>query len=135
MTDIRSPIECCECGVALNAANDTPDGQAPCPNCGSSLRNFNVSIVENSVARDFMGVKVRPNEKQKPNFWSTSKPDFSRDLQKAVHRENSFDRVNDLYEEKITDLETGEILKHVSEKLTEHRGHGAAKPKLPPTKG
>lgn len=87
------------------------------------------------VARDFIGVKVRPIEKQKPHFWSKSKPDFSHDLQKPVHRTQTFDKANDLYEEEITDFETGAVIKHCKEKLSEHRGHGAAKPKLPPSKG
>ncbi len=37
------------------------------------------------------------------------------------------DRDNDLYKEKVENLETGEVIRDVTERLSEHRGHGSAK--------
>ena len=57
-----------------------------------------------------------------------------------VHKFRRIDRGNDEYEEKLTDLETGEILtdpetgeaiRDVREPLSGHRGRGSAKSKNP----
>ena len=48
----KCPVECRECGAAIDPTLDPPNEQAPCQTCGSSLRNFNASITESAVARD-----------------------------------------------------------------------------------
>jgi hypothetical protein len=39
------------------------------------------------------------------------------------------DRDNNRYFEMVTDYESGEIIHHCEEPLSEHQGHGSAKPK------
>jgi hypothetical protein len=39
------------------------------------------------------------------------------------------DRCGNRYLQHIEDAETGEVLQHVDEPLTEHQGHGSARPK------
>ena len=40
---------------------------------------------------------------------------------KGVNKHRVIDRKNDIYLEKITDIQTGRIIRDVKEKLTEHR--------------
>jgi hypothetical protein len=66
--------------------------------------------------------QVRPHHEQRiePSFW--------RKGQKWVQRHLRVDHEADEYEETITDPETGEIIHHSEEPLSEHRGHGADRP-------
>ena len=70
----------------------------------------------------------RPDEK-KPYIEGLNILEHSRKLQKVVHRGRTIDRDNDRYFEKITDYETGEIIHHCEEPLSQHQGHGSAKKK------
>lgn len=36
----HSPLECADCGAALDPARDTAEDRAPCPQCGSSKRAY-----------------------------------------------------------------------------------------------
>jgi hypothetical protein len=45
-----------------------------------------------------------------------------------IHKMDVIDRRGNRYFEHITDNETGEIIRVVDEPLTDHRGHGSAKP-------
>jgi hypothetical protein len=44
-------------------------------------------------------------------------------------KERVIDREEDFYFERITDLETGEVIHHCEEPLSSHQGHGGAKAK------
>jgi hypothetical protein len=46
---------------------------------------------------------------------------------KYAHHERLIDRKNDLYREHVEDPDTGEVIHHNEEPLSEHRGHGSAK--------
>ena len=48
---------------------------------------------------------------------------------KWVYKEWIINRRGDHYREVITDPETGEVIHHCDEPLSEHRGHGSAKSK------
>jgi hypothetical protein len=48
---------------------------------------------------------------------------------KWVYKEWIINRRDDHYREVVTDPETGEVLHHCDEPLSEHRGHGSAKSK------
>jgi len=54
-------------------------------------------------------------------------PEHNHCLDKVVHRARVIDRDNDSYFEKITDYETGEIIHHCEELLSQHQNHGSAK--------
>ena len=124
--------ECQSCGASIDVSLDEPGRQAPCGKCGSTARNYNASIVETLVARDGIGVKAKREGERKPYVEDKAMPSFSFRLGKYVLREQLIDRVNDRYSEKITDYETGEILHQSEEPLSQHRGHGSAKPKTKP---
>jgi len=44
-----------------------------------------------------------------------------------MEKERIIDRRNNLYKEIVTNIDTGEIVRDVEQKLTEHIGHGSAK--------
>ena len=46
---------------------------------------------------------------------------------REVHVVRKIDRENRWYTERITDPQTGEVLREVSEPLRDHHGHGSAK--------
>jgi len=84
-------------------------------------------VSETVVARDGFGVKAKRAGEKKPYIEEKAVPDYSRSLGKVVHREQIFDRDNDRYFEKVTDYETGEVIHHCDEPLSEHQGHGDAR--------
>ena len=55
--------------------------------------------------------------------------DYSRSLEKLVHLERVIDRDNDQYFERVTDYETGEVIHHCKEPLSQHLGHGSDRQK------
>ena len=93
---------------------------------------MNVTIVESVVARDGLGMKAKRPGQKKPYVESISTPSHSRCTGKVVHHERLIDRDNNRDEEKVTDYETGEIIHHQAEPLSEHFGHGSAKLKKTP---
>jgi hypothetical protein len=50
-------------------------------------------------------------------------------------RHQRFDHTGDLYEETVTDPETGRVIYRKVEPLSKHRNHGDAKRKKPSTEG
>ena len=129
MTEIHETTECADCGAPVDNHADASEMRKPCNACGSIKRIHNVSITETIVARDGFGLKAkRPGEK-KPYVEDLSMPDYSYSRGKHVHRQRVIDRDKDHYFEKITDYETGEVIHHCEEPLSQHRGHGDAKRK------
>lgn len=122
-------FECAACGAEVDGRGDTPEQRLPCGRCGSTRRTYHASISESVVARDGIGVKAKRARERKPYIEDMAAPDYSRSLEKVVHRERMIDRDNDRYVEKITDYESGEVVHHCEEPLSQHQGHGNAKPK------
>ena len=135
MSASTDTIECADCGAEVSARGDTPEQRMPCDKCGSTKRNYHVSISESVVARDGFGVKAKRSGEKKPYIEEMAVPDYSRSLEKVVHRERVIDRDNNRYFEKITDYESGEVIHHCEEPLSQHQGHGNAKPKKGGTDG
>lgn len=127
-------VECGACGAAIDTSLDT-DGRAPCQVCGANLRNINVFVTESLVVRDGVGLKVKRAGERKPYVEDRGLPSFTHKFQKLVFRQVLIDRDNDWYSEKITDYETGEVLHECNEPLSQHQGHGSAKPKQGPVDG
>jgi hypothetical protein len=123
----RDTVQCSDCGALIDTASDTPENRTPCPICGKKGRTFNTFIEEAITLRDGLGVKAkRPGEKR-PFVEDKAMPSFSHRLRKHVLREQVIDSDNDRYFEKVTDYESGEIIHHNEEPLSEHLGHGIEK--------
>lgn len=127
MSQIHQTTQCADCGAGINDDADAPEMRKPCSACGSTRRIHNVSIMETAVARDGISLKAKRPGQKKPYVEEMSTPDYSRSRGKHVHRQRVIDRDNDHYLEKITDYETGEVIHHFEEPLSQHQGHGDAK--------
>lgn len=75
-----------------------------------------------------------PSKKSKDKLRvdSFSGYDHSHKLNKIVEKQKVVDKNNNRYYEKITDLETKEVIHECNEKLSDHQGHGYAKHKKKP---
>jgi len=112
MSDSQETAECANCRTTIEIDTGTLQNRIPCAKCGSTVRNYHVSIIETAVVRDGLGVKVkRPGEKR-PYIEDISVPDFSFSKNKLVLRQRVIDRDHDEYFEKVTDYETGEVIHH-----------------------
>ena len=125
--------ECGDCGMQLAQARTEAEAAAACPACGSTRRSIFVSVVEAAVGRDGMSMKAKRAGQKKPFVESVSIPSNSRSLGKLVHHERLIDRDNDLYHEKITEYESGNVIHEQKEPLSAHIGHGSAKKKAKPS--
>lgn len=124
---VDSPVDrifCTACGAPI--AGDDP---RPCLACGSTARTIEVSIVERAVVRDGYEMKGKRPGMKRPFLEDRAVPSFSVARQKLVHHERLIDRENDHYFEKVTDYESSEVIHHQEEPLSDHFGHGSAKPK------
>lgn len=130
MTEFHVVTFCADCQSPLNTSEDTPERRAPCPKCGSTRQSHDLSAdLEGSGARIGMGIKAKHLGQKKPHVELKIGPSHSHKLNKPVEHERLIDRANDRYFEKITDYELGEVIHHCEEPLSQHQGHGNAKPK------
>lgn len=129
MTEILESTECADCGAAIVHEADASGTRIPCVFCGSIKRIHNVSITEKIIARDGYGLQAKRPGQKKPYVEELSMPDYSYSREKHVHKQRVIDRDNDHYFEKVTDYETGEVIHHCEEPLSQHQGHGDAKRK------
>jgi hypothetical protein len=128
MTEFRVVTFCADCKNPLNTSEDTPETRAPCPKCGSTKRRHQLSAhIEGGGARIAMGLSAKHPGQKKPHVELKMGPSHSRQLDKPVEHERLIDRANDRYFEKVTNYESGELIHHADEPLSEHRGHGSAK--------
>lgn len=128
MTEFRVVTFCADCTVPLNTYEDTLENRAPCPKCGSTRRGHDLTAhLEGSGARIGIGFKAKRPGQKKPHVELKIGPSQSHKLDKPVEHERLIDRANDRYFEKVTNYETGELIHHADEPLSEHHGHGSAK--------
>jgi hypothetical protein len=92
-------------------------------------RTIHVSITETVTTRGGISVKAKRQGQSRPYIEDRGIPSYSVNRGKTVLREQVIDRDNDRYFERVTDYDTGEVIHECEEPLSEHRGHGSAKPK------
>jgi predicted nucleic acid-binding Zn-ribbon protein len=134
VSEQSSLVKCNQCGKVLDEPSGTPlHGRTPCPDCGSTARRAEKEIADASTTQSSIRGKGRDRPPGQPGSKSwlkmMSEPSWFRDGKKWVHREKIEDRRNNWYTETVTDPDTGEIIHHHEEPLTDHRGHGSAKKK------
>ena len=117
---------CSDCNLPINFAENIGQ-QKPCKNCGSTRKTFLVSIDEKVITRDGLGLKAKRSSDKRPYIETLNIPDHSIKLNKVVHKTRVIDRDNDRYSETVTDYDSGEIIHHSDEPLSQHRNHGSAK--------
>jgi hypothetical protein len=118
-------MECKECGQKLDESYAAPEKKCP---CGSLLRRLIPSVEFN--AKVHLYAKYRwwnRTPKGRASRWGMAGDDFYQSLGKWSILVRTFDGLRDWYYEHIVDKETGRVIKHCEEKLSDHRGHGSAK--------
>ena len=110
-----------------------------CPNCGKKKCHVKMSLSDSigPIHDSISGRQFNPTKRKEQGKTgkSAKKPiqeffhgdDYSNELEKFVDKDRIIDRENDHYHEMVKDKESGEVIHHKTEKLSEHFGHGSAK--------
>jgi len=124
-------IMCQKCGQVIDEPpNINEEEKKPCSNCGSLLRLKEVRIkLDIPVPHYQISGKVKSKETKKPSTEFLQGDDLHHKTGKWNKISRTIDRKMDLYEEVITDPETGQIIHKCEEPLSKHQGHGSAKHK------
>ncbi len=120
-----TPIICSACGRLRN--EDPPAPQ--CPTCGGTAVTHLKSLDAKVTVRPRLKLKARAGQPGEvgPHAEAVIEHSFNRRLGKWVRRMYRAHRDIDLYEEKIIDPDTGEVILHKLERLSEHQNRGAAR--------
>lgn len=127
-----SDVTCANCRTELPDAASSADNE-PCPQCGSIARSYAMSLADGINFHDGQRAKSKdpslPSAK-KLRFDTYSGIEHSHKYGKLVRVHRTIDKDNDWYNEKVIDLQTGEVLHECREPLSKHVGHGTAKPRV-----
>ena len=74
-----------------------------------------------------MKIKARYGNGGRPYLESKAGDDLFRDTGEWLSLQRVIDRENDLYKERISNPQTGEVIRYREEPLSQHQGHGSAK--------
>lgn len=105
-------------------------GRKHCPKCGSSVRALTESIEEGIKFHEAWQGKIKDPSlpsKKKIRVWFFDGYQWSVLLGKFVKKSVTGDKRADLYHEKVTDPDTGEIIYESSGTVRGHTDHGSAK--------
>lgn len=116
--------KCGSCG----AVHQPPNIPSQCPECGSTA--FSIADTDRVRLLETVRIRRRRPGYKKPISEHVQGADWSVKLRRHVHKTRTIDRLNDWYEEKVIDPETGEVLRDCAEPLSQHCNHGSAKPRL-----
>lgn len=120
-------IRCGECNVVLDETGSEPvEERAPCPACGSTSRFVEQHLAGEVELRSMLSLKAKPERGR----WFMSQKVGDELFRKTGrwHRVTRvLDRRRNRYVERIEDAETGEVVRHVDEPLTDHTGRGSAR--------
>lgn len=129
MTD--SQVACESCNQTLDEPAGLPaEAREPCPESGSRDRRVNLRVSDTVSVHEQVALEAKRPGQRRPFREVRAGDDLHRKTGRWNERHRVIDRDADLYEEKIADPETGEVLRDVREPLSEHQGHGSAKPPL-----
>lgn len=125
---------CVQCGHIIGTEELRTSESAACPNCGS--KTFTMEFYSRVQFRTHGAVTIKQRDRDKggdprtgygePEREQVIGPELSASG-RMVHKERHWDKKSDWYFERITDLETGEVIHECEESLSQHRGHGTAK--------
>lgn len=134
--DQNQPVNgatCIACGYGYpdpdTAGSQPPEMHQPCPHCGAKGIDFQVQLSDTVEVREMIGLKSKRQGDKKPFIETKTGDDLHRKSGRWMKLERHIDRENDHYHEKVTNPETGEVIHENDEPLSEHQGHGSAKPK------
>jgi hypothetical protein len=131
-TDAKVSVACSGCGASLPPDQAGRAADEPCHYCGETQKKIRIEIADRfgvEVHDSFRGRLKDPAfpSKKNPRVEVFSGADIRKSDGKWMSKERVIDKDNDLYKEVVTDPETGEVIHHNEEPLSEHFGHGSAK--------
>jgi DNA-directed RNA polymerase subunit RPC12/RpoP len=128
MPEESRSVHCGECGASLAEPTDIlPEDRLPCPNCGSTRRNFGIVLSTGLSLHSSLGIKGRHEGVKKPFIEQKQGADLQHSTGRMVQKERILDRENDQYRERVVDPLTGEVIHECQEPLSSHTNHGSAK--------
>ena len=130
--------ECADCGLDLSMAARATDASASaCPHCGS-LRRSGFAFPTAATGTGTAGSPEAVAKESDPDYHAGSLRKPARERRVGVSltaddhiersRRRDYDRKGNWYEETILNPD-GSVYSHKAESLTDHVGHGSAKPK------
>ena len=126
---IDQSTACGSCGTPIDEPAGLPtEDRAPCPQCGSTTREFSKHLSLRAKAQVGLGFKHKRPGTKKPLAEGFAGREKRKSVGDFVSKERLIDRENDLYRETVV-TDSGEVIHNVEESLSKHRGHGSAKSK------
>ena len=121
---------CTDCGSVLTV-EVSRDPFRPCPVCGSTSRQFFAEIMDKLHVEDSHGMEGRRAGLGRRKGWFVRSftrlvAQVSRGGALAYHT-RLMDRDANRYVETVAMRDTGEVIHHCDEPLSEHQGHGSAR--------
>ncbi len=121
-------IRCSDCGEQLDAQ------AGACPRCGSRHRTVHVTAGVRTEALALARLQQKRRGCSKPIREVKAGDEIYRETGERRRLVRVIDREHDRYYERIEDL-SGDVIRHIDEPLSQHRGHGYAKKKRHPGEG
>jgi hypothetical protein len=127
-------VRCDVCGYEYpnpaQAAAEPPGTPCPNPNCGATTgRSFYIVASDSIEIHDLVESKAKRSDEKKPYIETQEGKQRRVSEGDYVAKYRRIDRDNDRYVETVIDGATGEVIHSTDERLSEHWGHGDAKPK------
>lgn len=127
MSDTLPVVKCAACGQQLEETAIPKSKRAPCPNCGSTDRAFEMHLSSTLSFHSKIGLKARNPKSRKPFHEQVSGDDLFRLTGQWNKLKRIVDRARNYYLEVITDPKTGSMIRYCEEPLSKHRSRGSAK--------
>jgi hypothetical protein len=101
-----------------------------CANCGEVAVALGITVNDSVTVREMLAFKAKGDRDGKRKVFLEGKAgdELHHDTQRWTVISRRIDRDNDWYDEVISDAETVEVLHECHEPLSEHQGHGSARP-------
>jgi hypothetical protein len=134
MATTHGPARCSGCDALLSAEFCRSE-RIPCPHCGWTARTFGVGIETTAAVLPILkllGLRARMSRTKGwfVRIFEGLVPQRSRGgVLARVERRLDRDPESAWYAETVTMHETGEVIHHCSEPLSQHRDHGSVKAK------
>lgn len=124
-------VQCERCGAEL-PSDFAQLADQPCPICGFTAIKVTLTLRDTLTIRESLCGKVKDsayNSKRNPRHRFKVGASWSTKHEKWMHREMDVNKDQGTYREVVVDPGTGKVVHHCEEPLSQHQGHGSAKPR------
>jgi DNA-directed RNA polymerase subunit RPC12/RpoP len=129
-SEVSQSVECSECNYAFHDDELDRDleKRIPCPNCGSFRRTVHVTVKDNLVLHEYIGLKAKKpsstHKKSRADYEfeeGKKKGKNGRLVYKKLVRDREHAASDNSYQELVIDVETGKVIVDKHERLSKHR--------------